>query len=71
MKPGPKPSKQPLAVTAYQTIVKKIICLEYQPSQHLEETLLVEELGLAEHLSGRHWSGCRAKKWWNPIPTGG
>ncbi|GAB6146566.1 GntR family transcriptional regulator [Desulfocicer niacini] len=46
MKPGPKPSKQPLAVTAYQTIVKKIICLEYQPSQHLEETLLVEELGI-------------------------
>ena len=46
MKPGLKPSKQPLAVTAYQTIVKRIICLEYQPSQHLEETLLVEELGI-------------------------
>ena len=38
--------KQPLAVTAYETIVKKIICLEYQPSQHLEENQLVEELGI-------------------------
>ena len=46
MKPGSKASKQPLAATAYQTIVKRIICLEYQPSQHLEETLLVEELGI-------------------------
>lgn len=49
MKPGSKTlksPKQPLAVTAYETIVKKIICLEYQPSQHLEETQLVEELGI-------------------------
>jgi len=38
--------KQPLAVTAYETIVKKIICLEYQPSKHLEETQLVEDLGI-------------------------
>ncbi len=38
--------KQPLAVTAYETIVRKIICLEYQPSQHLEENQLVEELGI-------------------------
>lgn len=38
--------KQPLAVAAYETIIKKIICLEYQPSQHLEENLLVEELGI-------------------------
>ncbi len=38
--------KQPLAVTAYETIIKRIICLEYQPSQHLEETQLVEELGI-------------------------
>jgi len=37
---------QPLAVTAYETIVKKIICLEYQPSQHLEENQLVESLGI-------------------------
>ena len=36
--------KQPLAVTAYELIIKKIICLEYQPSQHLEENQLVEEL---------------------------
>ncbi len=38
--------KQPLAVIAYETIVRKIICLEYQPSQHLEENQLVEELGI-------------------------
>jgi len=38
--------KQPLAVTAYETIVRKIICLEYQPSQHLEENQLVEDLGI-------------------------
>ncbi|MCP4720169.1 MAG: GntR family transcriptional regulator [Desulfobacteraceae bacterium] len=46
MKSGSKTPKQPLAVTAYETIIKKIICLEYQPSQHLEETQLVEELGI-------------------------
>ena len=49
MKPSVKIQKipkQPLAVTAYETIVKKIICLEYQPSQHLEENQLVEELGI-------------------------
>ena len=38
--------KQPLAVTAYETIVRKIICLEYQPSQHLEENQIVEDLGI-------------------------
>lgn len=38
--------KQPLAVKAYETLVKKIICLEYQPSQHLEENQLVEDLGI-------------------------
>nr|NJM01941.1 GntR family transcriptional regulator [Desulfobacula sp.] len=38
--------RQPLAVTAYETIVRKIICLEYQPSQYLEENQLVEELGI-------------------------
>ncbi len=38
--------KQPLAVAAYEAIVRKIICLEYQPSQHLEENQLVEELGI-------------------------
>ncbi len=41
-----KSPKQPLAVTAYETIVRKIVCLEYQPSQHLEETLLMEDLGI-------------------------
>lgn len=38
--------KQPLAVKAYETIVKKIICLEYRPSQHLEEGKLMEDLGI-------------------------
>lgn len=38
--------KQPLAVTAYEIILKKIICLEYPPSMHLEENQLVEELGI-------------------------
>ncbi len=38
--------KKPLAVTAYEAIVKKIISLEYQPSQHLEESQLMEELGI-------------------------
>jgi len=42
----PKVSKQSKAITAYETIVKKIICLEYQPSQHLEENQLVEDLGI-------------------------
>lgn len=41
-----KKNKQPKAVAAYKTIIKKIICLEYQPSQHLEENQLVEELGI-------------------------
>jgi GntR family transcriptional regulator, rspAB operon transcriptional repressor len=39
-------SKQPLAARAYETLVKKIICLEYQPSQHLEESQLVDDLGI-------------------------
>ena len=49
MSPRPdlqKSTKQPLAVTAYETIVRKIICLEYPPSQHLEETRLMEDLGI-------------------------
>lgn len=41
-----KSPKQPLALLAYETIVKRIICLEYQPSQHLEESHLVEDLGI-------------------------
>lgn len=38
--------KQPLAVKAYESLVKKIICLEYQPGQHLDENQLVEDLGI-------------------------
>ena len=41
-----KNPKQPKAVVAYETIIKKIICLDYQPSQHLEENQLVEDLGI-------------------------
>lgn len=47
MKPKPKnekSQKQPLAMVAYEAIVRRIICLEYQPSQHLEETQLMEDL---------------------------
>ncbi len=49
MSPGPKIQKlpkQPLAAVAYETIIRKIICLEYQPSQHLEESRLMEDLGI-------------------------
>lgn len=38
--------KQPLAVIAYETILSRIICLEYQPSQHLEESQLMDDLGI-------------------------
>ncbi len=41
-----KPPKKPLAVCAYEAIVRKIISLEYQPSQHLEEGQLMEETGI-------------------------
>ncbi|WDP88839.1 MAG: GntR family transcriptional regulator [Desulfobacter sp.] len=41
-----KAHKQPLALVAYEAIVRRIISLEYQPSQHLEECQLVEELGI-------------------------
>ncbi|MCP4020781.1 MAG: GntR family transcriptional regulator [Desulfobacteraceae bacterium] len=44
--PEEKPAKQSKAVKAYETIVRKIVCLEYQPSQHLEENQLVEDLGI-------------------------
>ena len=46
MKQINKNQKQPLADIAYETIVRKIISLEYQPSQHLEENQLVEDLGI-------------------------
>lgn len=38
--------KQPLAVIAYETIARKIICLEYQPGQYLEENQLADDLGI-------------------------
>ena len=41
-----KNSKQPLAVTAYHQIYEKIIKLDYQPGQGLEEKRLMEELKL-------------------------
>ncbi len=41
-----KNSKQPLAVVAYETIIRKIITLEYKPSQHLEENQLVDDLNI-------------------------
>jgi DNA-binding GntR family transcriptional regulator len=46
VKKNQKNSKQPLAVTAYETILRRIICLEYQPSQHLEESQLMADLGI-------------------------
>lgn len=39
-------TKQPLAAVAYEAIVRRIISLEYQPSQHLEESQLMEDLGI-------------------------
>jgi len=44
--PNKKNTKQPLAVTAYNKIFQKIISLEYQPGQSLEENQLVEHLGI-------------------------
>lgn len=41
-----KPHKQPLAMVAYDAIVQRIISLEYQPSQHLEESQLMADLGI-------------------------
>ncbi len=41
-----KATKQPLAIIAYEAIVQRIISLEYQPSQHLEESQLMEDLGI-------------------------
>jgi DNA-binding GntR family transcriptional regulator len=35
-----------LAATAYQTIYSKIVSLQYQPGQSLEEATLVDELGI-------------------------
>ena len=44
--PNKKNNKQPLAVVAYNKIFQKIISLEYQPGQSLEENQLVEHLGI-------------------------
>ncbi|HCY86223.1 MAG TPA: hypothetical protein DHV36_13905 [Desulfobacteraceae bacterium] len=41
-----KSPKQPLAIVAYEAIVQRIISLEYQPSQHLEESQLMADLGI-------------------------
>ena len=38
--------KQPLGATAYQEIYRKIIALEYEPGQRLEEHQLVQDLGI-------------------------
>lgn len=38
--------RRSLAAIAYQTIYSKIISLQYQPGQHLEEAVLVDELGI-------------------------
>jgi len=38
--------RQPLAVAAYEEIFRKIISIEYQPGQRLEEGQLVEQLGI-------------------------
>lgn len=42
----PNLPRQPLAVTAYKAIIKKIICLEYPPNMHLEESRLMEDLSI-------------------------
>jgi DNA-binding GntR family transcriptional regulator len=46
MKQVAKKAKQPLAVAAYHQIYEKIIKLDYQPGQGLEEKRLMEELNL-------------------------
>ncbi len=38
--------RRSLGATAYQTIYSKIISLQFQPGQHLEEAALVEALGI-------------------------
>jgi DNA-binding GntR family transcriptional regulator len=39
-------TKQPLGVTAYEKIYQKIVRLEFEPGQHLEEKHLIERLGM-------------------------
>jgi len=38
--------KRPLAAVAYDTIYRNIITLVYEPGQHLEESQLVDQLGI-------------------------
>lgn len=45
-KPVGKNRKVPLAAIAYETIARNIICLVYEPGEHLEEKQLVEQLGI-------------------------
>jgi DNA-binding GntR family transcriptional regulator len=55
--------KQPLAVTAYEQICRKIIILEYKPGQVLDEKELMADLGLGRtpireallRLAGEGW----------------
>ncbi len=39
-------AKRPLAAVAYETISRNIITLVYEPGQHLEESQLVDQLGI-------------------------
>ncbi len=39
-------NKQPLGATAYEKIYRKIVSLEYEPGQGLEENQLVKQLGI-------------------------
>ena len=39
-------NKKPLGATAYEKIYRKIISLEYEPGQRLEENQLVKQLGI-------------------------
>ena len=39
-------NKKPLGATAYEIIYRKIISLEYEPGQRLEENQLVKQLGI-------------------------
>jgi DNA-binding GntR family transcriptional regulator len=39
-------TKQPLGVTAYEKIYQKIVSLDFEPGQHLEEKHLIEHLGM-------------------------
>lgn len=42
---GPK-TKQPLWAAAYDAVYRRIITLEFEPGQRLEETVLVDQLGI-------------------------